>query len=213
MTYTGHMGIKSDTAGPGAAVWPRSLSLNEHTLNSVVCKISCESMGLAKKPTHANNKSHREIRVSPPTNLLTKARAPRAFFPWDGPPETPLNHMPIEVLWKPNIGFPRDIPMGSVLLRSERDSIYFYITPSSLLLFSRSRPGPSTSRILSEVFFNIFISSSTVFKSLEFLHMVFVSCQRVCEYVYKHLFSCLCLTVVAAHGNLMTSCGILHCCR
>ena len=57
MTYTGHMGIKRTLQDQVQAAWPRSLSLNEHTLNSVVCKISCESMGLAKKPTHASHPS------------------------------------------------------------------------------------------------------------------------------------------------------------
>ena len=40
VTYTGHMGIKRTPQDQVQAAWSQSLSLNEHTLNSVLCKVS-----------------------------------------------------------------------------------------------------------------------------------------------------------------------------
>ena len=104
------MGIKRTLQDQVQAAWPRSLSLNEHTLNSVVCKISCESMGLAKKPTHANNKSHREIRVSLLSNKsvdCAKSSPLGSLSHGMGSPEIPFNHDAHRGLMEAKHWFPR----------------------------------------------------------------------------------------------------------
>ena len=152
-------------------------------------------MGLSKGPTHANSKSHREIRVSCLSNKSVdwaKSSHLGSLSHGMGSLETQFNHDAHRGLMEASIGFP-DMPMGSVLSRIQEGLHLLLHDPFSFLLFPCSRPGPSTSpSLVSFVFFFFhFFLNIFILKSWISTYGVCFPSQRACEYVYKYLFSCV----------------------
>ena len=118
-------------------------------------KFCCESMGLAKGPTHANSKSHREIRVSRLSNKSVdwaKSSHLGSLSHGMGSLETQFDHDAHRGLMEASIGFP-DMPMGSILSRIQEGLHLLLHDPFAFLLFTCSRPGPSISPSLLSFFF------------------------------------------------------------
>ena len=133
-------------------------------------------MGLAKGPTHANNKSYREIRVSRFSNKSVdwaKSSPLGSLSHGMGSLEIQFDHDAHRGLMEASMGFP-DMPMGSVLSWI-REGLHLLLHDPLLTSLSSFKARAIHFPILSEVFLKFFsFLSQHFFLSLEFLHMVFV---------------------------------------